>query len=364
MTEPRTRVATIKVGGIGQIKKKELIPFTRQTASMLNAGMSILSSVSTLEEQTSHAGFRIVLRNLRENIESGMPFSDGLRLFPRIFDDMYVNMVAAGEKSGQFAAVLKRLAIMMDASARLLRKVKSAMAYPIVVLSLALVIAAGIITFVVPVFKEMFAGFGSKLPLPTQILVDMSNFIRHNWYYLLGGIGATVFFFKKWLASASGRYKFDHLLLKLPVFGDLTQKVAVARFCRLFAQMLSSGVPILDAMQVVARSMGNKVIEAAILSARSGIEQGNTLSSSLENKPCLPVLMIRMIAAGEKSGRIDEMLESVADTYDDEVETTLATLTSLMEPLLMVFLGVLIGGIVVALFLPIFKLGTVVGGGG
>ena len=362
MAESNTKVTRIHISGVGLIKRKELIPFTRQTASMLNAGMTILSSISTLEEQCVHPGFKQVLKILRQNIEGGMPFSEGLRHFPMIFDAMYVNMVAAGEKSGQFAPVLKRLAIMLDSSARLLRKVKSAMAYPTVVLSMAMLIAGGLVTFVVPVFTSMFADFGAKLPGPTQILVDLSNFIRHDWYYLLAGIAVIVFGFRKWLATAAGRYSFDGFMLKLPVFGNLTQKVAVARFCRLFAQMLTSGVPILDAMDVVAKSMGNKVIEGAILSARSSIEQGDTLSSALEGKPCLPVLMIRMIAAGEKSGRIDEMLESVAQTYDDEVETTLATLTSLMEPFLMVFLGVVIGSIVIAMFLPIFKLGSVVNG--
>jgi len=364
MATPKPRLAQLRVSGISKIKKSELIPFTRQTASMLNAGMSILSAIATLQEQTSHPGFKFVLKTLRDNVESGMPFSEGLRMFPRIFDDMYVNMVAAGEKSGQFAVVLKRLAIMMDASARLMRKVKSAMSYPTVILSLALIIAAGLITFVVPVFKEMFEGFGSKLPGPTQVLVNLSDFARKYWVVIIGTVAIAVFAFRKWLATPAGRLKFDQFLLKLPIFGPLTQKVAVSRFCHLFAQMLNSGVPILDAMQVVAKSMGNKVIEGAILSARSGIEQGNTLSSSLENKPCLPLLMIRMIAAGEKSGRIDEMLESVAETYDDEVEVTLATLTSLMEPFLMVFLGVIIGSIVIAMFLPIFKIGTVVSGGG
>lgn len=363
MANPKPKLAQMRVSGIGQIKKREIIPFTRQMASMLNAGMSILTAISTLQEQTAHPGFKFVLKTIRDNVESGMPFSEGLRVFPKIFDEMYVNMVAAGEKSGQFAIVLKRLAVMMDASARLVRKVKSALTYPCVVLSLALIIAAGLITFVVPVFKEMFAGFGAKLPGPTQMLVDLSDFIRNHWIVLVGVIACSIFALRKWLATPGGRVKFDQFVLKLPVFGPLTQKVAVSRFCHLFAQMLTSGVPILDAMQIVGQSMGNKVIEAAILSARSGVEQGNTLSSSLEGKPCLPVLMIRMIAAGEKSGRIDEMLESVGETYDDEVEVTLATLTSLMEPFLMVFLGVVIGGIVVAMFLPIFKLGTVVSGG-
>ncbi|HRR33387.1 MAG TPA: type II secretion system F family protein [Kiritimatiellia bacterium] len=360
MSEKTPKASPVRISGVSRIIKRELIPFTRQTASMLNAGMSILAAISTLEDQCVNPGFKIVLRTLRENIESGMPFSDGLRHFPQIFDDMYLNMVAAGEKSGQFAPVLKRLAVMLDASARLVRKVKSAMTYPIVVLSMALLIAGALITFVVPIFVEMFEGFGSKLPAPTQFLVNLSDFIRGYWYVLFPAIVVAVIVFRKWKATAAGRYQYDKFVLKMPVFGDLVQKVSVARFSRLFAQMLVSGVPILDAMQVVALSIGNKVIEGSILDARTGIEQGNTLSASLEGKPFLPTLMIRMIAAGEKSGRIDEMLDSVADTYDDEVETTLSALTSLMEPLLMVFLGLIIGSIVVAMYLPIFKLGTVV----
>ena len=360
MSEQKNRTAHPRVTGLGQIKNHELIPFTRQTASMLNAGMSILSSISTLEDQCVHPGFKLILKTLRESVESGLPFSDGLRQFPKVFDDMYVNMVNAGEKSGQFAPVLKRLAFMMDASSRLVRKVKSALTYPTVILSMALLIAAGLVTFVVPIFSQMFAGFGAKLPAPTQFLVDISDFMRKDWVFVIGGSTAAVLGFRKWHATTTGQYQFDRFMLRLPVFGPLTQKVAVARFCRLFAQMLTSGVPILDAMQIVARSMGNKVIEGAILSARAGVEQGNTLSSSLEGKECLPILMIRMIAAGEKSGRIDEMLESVAETYDEEVETMLATLTSLMEPFLMVFLGVVIGGIVIAMFMPIFMLGNVV----
>ena len=359
MSAKTSKIPTLRVSGVKKILKNELIPFTRQTASMLNAGMSILAAVSTLEDQCAHPGFKRVLRVLRESIESGMPFSDGLRHFPQIFDDMYLNMVAAGEGS-QFAPVLRRLAAMLDASARLVRKVKSAMAYPVIVLTIALIIAGALITFVVPVFAEMFEGFGSALPGPTRMLVNMSDFIRKYWYVVFPAIVVIVFAFRKWKASKAGRYQYDALVLRLPVFGELVQKVAIARFSRLFAQMLVSGVPILDAMQVVALSIGNKVIEGSILAAREGIEQGDSLSTSLEGKPYLPTLMVRMIAAGEKSGRIDEMLDSVADTYDDEVESTLAALTSLMEPMLMVFLGIIIGGIVIAMYLPIFKLSTVI----
>lgn len=350
------------VSGVGTIRKKELIPFTRQMASMMNAGLPILTSISTLEEQCQHPGFRQVLRSLRDVIESGTPFSEGLAMFPRIFDSMYVNMVAAGEESGQFALVMKRLAAMMDASARLVRKVKSALTYPVVILSLALIIAFGLITFVVPVFSQMFADFGEQLPLPTRILVVISNFIQGYWYIVLPAVVFLVVAFIKWRKTERGTFQFDRFVLKMPVFGVLVQKVSIARFSRLFAQMLTSGVPILDALQIVAQAMGNKVIEQSLMSARGGIEAGDTLSSSLEGKPFLPILMVRMIAAGEKSGRIDEMLESVANTYDEEVEAMLATLTALMEPFLMVFLGVVIGGIVVAMFLPIFKMGSIVGG--
>ncbi len=358
--QTKTNIKTVKVPGVRHIKKRELIPFTRQTASMLNAGMSILAAITTIMDQSKHPGFKMVMNSLHDSIESGSPFSEGLARFPSVFDEMYVNMVAAGERSGQFADVLRRLAIMLDSSARLVRKVKSAMTYPVVILSLAMLMALGLITFVVPVFKEMFEDFGSELPAMTQMLVNISNFIRSRWYFIVLAVAALIFGFKQWRSSERGRYQFDALMLRLPVFGELILKVAIARFCRLFAQMLSSGVPILDSMQIVGTSLNNKVIEREILAARKDVEQGNSLSMALESRKNLPLLMVRMIAAGERSGRIDEMLENVAETYDDEVETTLATLTSLMEPFLMVLLGVVIGTIVIAMFLPIFKLGTIV----
>lgn len=360
MRRVKTKQTQMAVSGVAKIRKQELIPFTRQTASMINAGMSILTAISTLEDQTANKSFKLVLTHLRQNLESGMPFSEGLAVFPKIFDEMYVNMVMAGEMSGQFAPVLRRLAVMMDSSARLTRKVKSAMTYPTVILSLAFVVSGLLVTFVVPIFAEMFEGFGADLPTPTMFLMNLSNFVNSYWYYILGGALAIVVGFNKWRTTRGGRMILDRAFLNAPVFGPLLQKVSVARFSRLFAQMLLSGVPILDAMEVVAQAIGNTAIERSILQARTGVEQGNTLSDSLEGKPFLPVLMVRMIGAGEKSGRIDEMLDSVADTYDDEVETTLATLTSLMEPALMIILGVMIGGIVISMYLPIFKLGSIV----
>lgn len=351
----------VKVKGAKKIVATDLIPFTRQVAGMLNAGMSILSTFSTLEEQCASPNFKLILQGLLAHIEQGTPVSQAMQSYPQVFNPMYVNMVAAGEKSGQFSAVLARLASLMDSSARLKRKVKSAMTYPTVILCLALGIAMALITFVVPVFAEMFSDFGSELPMPTQVLVNMSEFIIGYWYILFPSFGAAIYLFAQWSKTPKGRRTLDTAKLKVAVFGQLNQKVAISRFCRLFAQMLTSGVPILETMDIVSKSIGNTVIEESIYSARAEVEQGNMLNAALEGKPFLPILMVRMLAAGEKSGRISEMLNSIADTYDDEVETTLGTLTSLMEPFLMIFLGVIIGGIVIAMFLPIFKLGSVVG---
>jgi type IV pilus assembly protein PilC len=351
------------VRGTRRIVNKEIGPFTRQISSMMTSGMSIVTALSALHDQTENPSFRVVLGDLLRTIEGGAPFSDGLLRYPAIFDGLYINMVRAGERSGEFAPTLKRLALMLEASAKLKRKVKSAMMYPLIVMCLALGIAFAIITFVVPVFAGMYADFGGKLPGPTQVLLSLSQFIRGNVFLVIGGGVASVYLFRKWAKTSRGEYLIHARLLRMPVIGVLTQKVAVARFTRLLAQMLRSGVPILEALTLVGKATGNRVIEDAILEARASVEQGGTITSGLENKPCLPKLMIRMVQAGEKSGRLDEMLDNVADTYDDEVETMLSGLTSLMEPLLMVFLGVVIGGIVVALFMPLFKMGELVSGG-
>ena len=348
----------IKVKGAKRLRNKEIIPFTRQLASMLGAGMTILASIQTLGEQSSDPEFKKVLQHLCDVIEGGAPMSNGLTDYPQLFDDMYVNMVIAGEQSGEFAGIMKRLATILQSSSRLKKKVKSAMTYPTVIVSIALLLAAGLIQFVVPVFAEMFSGFGKELPWLTQKLVDVSQFVK-NWWYIIGGIvvGGVVIF-KRWKATHAGHLAFDRFKLKLPVFGILNQKAAIGRFCRLLAQMVAAGVPILKSLEVVAGSLDNFVLENSVLAARKEVEQGNQLSPSLQGKPFMPVLMIRMLAAGEKAGKVEDMLESVADTYDEEVEVMLNTLTSLMEPFLMVFLGVVIGTIVIAMFLPIFSLGS------
>ena len=348
----------LKVKGAKKLVGKELIPFTRQLASMLAAGMTILASIETLREQCADPEFKKVLEHLGEVIEGGSPLSEGLADYPQLFDDMYVNMVVAGEQSGEFAGIMRRLATILGSASRLKKKVKSAMTYPTVIIGIALLMSAGLIQFVVPIFAEMFSGFGKELPALTQFMVNLSDFVKQWWYVIGGVIAVFVFLFRRWKATHAGRLKFDEWMLKLPVFGVLNQKAAIGRFCRLLAQMIAAGVPILRSLEVVAGSLGNYVLENSIMSARMEVEQGNQLSPSLEGKPYMPILMVRMLAAGEKSGKVEDMLESVADSYDEEVEMMLQTLTSLMEPFLMVFLGAIIGTIVLAMFLPIFNLGS------
>ena len=349
----------IRVKRARKLAATQVIPFSRQTASMLGAGMSILSSIMTLEEQCDDPAFKKVLRHLLDVIERGEPLSAGLADFPQLFDDMYVNMVVAGEQSGQFAPVMRRLSIILASASRLRKKVKSAMTYPAVIMSIALLMAAGLIQFVVPVFAEMFSGFGKQLPWLTQKLVDVSNFVKAWWFIVLPVVVASVWLFRRWKNTEFGRRRFDEWMLKMPVFGQLNQKATIGRFCRLLAQMIAAGVPILKSLKVVAGSIGNTVLEQAILAARMEVEQGNQLSPSLEGKPYMPTLMVRMIAAGEKAGKVEDMLDSVADAYEEDVELMLGTLTSLMEPFLMVFLGAVIGTIVLAMFLPIFNLGSI-----
>jgi len=348
----------IKIKGAKKIVQKELVPFTKQLASMNGAGMSILTTMQTLEEQCEQPEFKKVLQHILKSIEGGEPMSKGLAAFPQIFDEMYVNMVLAGEQSGEFAGILKRLAAILQSGSRLRQKVKSAMTYPTVILSIALLMCWGLIQFIVPIFAEMFSGFGKDLPALTQLMVDISDFGKNWWYVIIPCIAGAIYAFKQWKKTERGRYKFDEFMLKMPVFGQLNLKSSIGRFTRLLAQMINAGVPILKSLDVVAGSLGNHVLERSVLLARKEVEQGNQLNTALTGKPYMPVLMIRMIAAGEKAGRMEDMLNSVADAYDEEVETLLSTLTSLMEPFLMVFLGAIIGTVVMAMFMPIFNMGS------
>mgnify|MGYP001559298536 CR=1 FL=1 len=353
-----------RVLGANKIVDKELPSFSRQLAAMLSAGMPIVASLEALEDQAENPNFKTVISRIKKSIENGSAFSEALRQFPSVFNDLYCNMVRGGETGGQLAETIARLAGFLEATAKLKRKVKSAMMYPTIVLCIAITIAIGMIMFIVPVFGEMFSSFGAKLPGATQALLDLSGFLRRWGIFILIGIIALVVSFKKWKATPQGAYAFDQFLLKAPVFGDLNRKVASARFARTFGQLTRSGVLILNALEIVSGATGNKVAGKVITDAKAAVEKGEPLSSAMVNQTVFPLLLVRMLQAGEKTGKVDEMMDSIADFYDDEVETMLSGLTSLLEPLLMVFLGVIIGGIVLCMFLPIFKMGEVVGGGG
>lgn len=369
-TASATETKTVKtdtrrrIPGAKKIVTTVLPSFSRQLSAMLSAGMPIVASLEALEEQTDNQNFKLVIRHIKSNIENGSAFSDSLRQFPSIFDDLYANMVRGGETGGQLAETIGRLAGFLESSARLRKKVKSAMTYPTVVLCLAIGIAAAMITFVVPVFVQMFADFKATLPAPTQFLVNLSNFMRKNGAFVLVGLVVAIILFKKWKSTPAGAYTFDQFVLKTPVFGELTKKVAAARFARTFGQLIRSGVPILSALEIVSGATGNKVAEKVILNARQAVEKGEPLSNAMLNQTVFPPMLVRMLQAGEKTGKIDEMMDSIADFYDGEVENMLSALTSLLEPLLMVFLGTIVGGIVVCMFLPIFKMPSIVAGGG
>ncbi len=351
-----------RIPGAKKIANAILPGFSRQMAAMISAGMPIVGTLTALEEQADNPHFKKVIAEIRGDIENGSSLSDSLRRFPSVFDDLYCNMVRGGEAGGQLAETIGRLSSFLESTARLKRKVKSALMYPTVVLCMALVIATGLIIFVVPVFGDMFSDFGAALPAPTQALLDLSDFIRKNWYIIGAVIGGTVFGFKKWKASEAGSVQFDQFTLRMPVFGELKKKVASARFARTFAQLIKSGVPILTSLDIVSGATGSVVAGRIIIKARDTVEKGDPLSNAFSNQSVFPLVLIRMLQAGEKTGRIDQMMDNIADYFDDEVETMLAGLTSLLEPLLMVFLGIIIGGIVMCMFLPIFKMGEVVGG--
>ncbi|MDI6773806.1 MAG: type II secretion system F family protein [Verrucomicrobiota bacterium] len=349
-----------KVPGAKKIVQKTLPGFSRQLSAMLSAGMPILASLEAMEEQADNPNFKYAIGQIKRNIENGAAFSDALRQFPSVFDDLYRNMVKGGESGGQLPETIARLAGFLESSAKLRRKVKSAMMYPAIVMCLALTIATALVVFVVPIFADMFAGLGGELPGPTRALMNLSNLIRHNGLVVVLLIAGLVIAFKKWKATPTGGFILDRLALRLPVFGDLNKKVASSRFARMFGQLIRSGVPILTAIDIVAGATGNKVAGNIVLSARGCLEKGEPLSNAMLTQTVFPIMLVRMLQAGEKTGKIDEMMDNIANFYDDEVETTLAGLTSLLEPLLMVILGVLIGGIVVCLFLPIFKIGEIV----
>jgi type IV pilus assembly protein PilC len=355
------RGSRARVPGANKIVNELLPGFSRQLSAMLAAGMPIVSALEALEEQSDNRNLAGVIQHVRESIENGAAFSDALRQYPMVFDDLYCNMVRGGETGGQLAETVGRLAGFLESSARLRRKVRSAMMYPTIVFCIATVIAIAMITFIVPVFGDMFADFGAELPGPTRALLNVSTWMRtYGLYVLIVGI-VIVITFNKWKATDSGGLTVDSFALHAPVFGELNQKVIASRFARTFGHLIKSGVPILNALYIVSGATGNKVAAKVVLNARNQVEKGESLSTAMQHQTVFPVMLVRMMQAGEKTGKVDDMMDRIASYYDDEVETMLAGLTSLLEPMLMVFLGVVIGGIVLCMFLPIFKMGEIVG---
>jgi type IV pilus assembly protein PilC len=345
------------------VKETDLVLFTRQLATMIEAGISLVQALTALYEQCDpkrQKNLRFVISDVTARVQGGETFHESIGKHPRVFNRLFVSMVKAGEAGGLLSEILDRLAGFLEASARLRKKIKSAMTYPVIVICIAFLITTFLIVRVVPVFGEIFNDFGAKLPAPTQFLIDVSDFVRSKWYFLILGIGGTIFGLRTFLRSNRGRQLSDRWKLKLPVFGPLIHKICMSRFARTFAQLIRSGVPILEVLDIVGGSSGNHVVETSIKGVVVDVERGDNLSVALSKKKIFPPMMLRMVAAGESTGRIDGMLEKMADFWDEEIEAMLDALTSLIEPMLIVFLGVIVGGIVIAMFLPIFKLNEVV----
>lgn len=344
-----------------KIKLEELTVFTQQIAAMLEAGLPLVSALEALEEQTESPVFQIIIRNVKNEVSAGRSFSDACRDYPRAFPNLFVSMVAAGEASGNLAEILEKTSSYFEDTVKLMKQVKGALVYPAVVIGLAIILVNVLLVFVIPVFADMFKDFGAELPKPTQFLIGLSDFLKSYIIFLIAGLVGVFMLIKRFCATPKGRVLKDKLIIKLPVVGELTRKVNLSRFCRTYAILMRSGVPILKTLDIVASASGNSYVERACKNISNHISAGGQVSDIVAEDPYFPPMIKHMSRAGEQTGNVDGMLVKVADFYDAEVETLVAALTSLMEPLLITFLGVVIGGIVMAMFLPIFQLSSVVG---
>ena len=338
------------------VKQKDVILFCRQFSTMIDAGLPIIQCLDILHSQQENATFKKMLKNVKDSVESGSTLAEALKAYPKHFDDLFINMIHAGETGGILDTILRRLSTYMEKAAKLKAKVKGAMTYPIVTIVIAIVVLAVILIFVIPVFEEMFADFGADLPTATKVVIAMSEFAQSKAGYILVAIILFVFAFRRTYKTEKGRAVIDRSVLRLPVFGDLLRKVAVAKFTRTMGTMLGSGVAILEALDIVGKTAGNKTIEDAIAKVRSGISEGRTMADPLTESGVFPSMVCQMISVGEATGALDAMLGKIADFYDEEVDQAVENLTSLIEPFMLVFLGVTIGGLVVAMYLPIFKM--------
>ena len=361
-TNVRTKPKDITIPGFGGgVDEKEIVIFTRQFATMIDAGLPLVQCLEILASQQENKVFKKALVAIRQSVEGGMTFAAALKQHPKVFTSLYANMVEAGETGGILDTILNRLAAYMEKAMALKGKVKSAMIYPSTIVTVALVVVVFLLVFVIPTFKTMFEGFGAALPLPTEIVLMISNIVRKYFLYAVAVIIAAIVSLRMWYKTPGGKLAIDSFMLKTPVFGLLIRKVAVAKFTRTLGTLISSGVAILDGLDITARTAGNRVVELAVQRTRASIAEGKTISEPLKASGVFPPMVVQMISVGEATGALDTMLGKIADFYDDEVDTAVANLTALLEPMLMVFLGIVIGGVVVAMYLPIFKLVTVVG---
>ena len=352
--EKGKEIAVPKWGG--RVPPQMVAIFTRQFSVMIDAGLPLVQCLEILGGQQEHKVFKKALIQIRQDVESGSNLADAMRKHPKIFNDLYTNMVAAGEAGGILDTILQRLAQYIEKAVKLNAQVKSAMIYPVAVISIAVVVVAVILWKVIPVFAALFKGLGAELPMPTVIVMHLSDFLVDYWW-LIGLVGgATVFFLRRYHDTYKGKRVLDGFLLKVPIFGMLLRKIAVARFCRTLSTLTASGVPILDGLQITARTAGNSVVEDAIMATRKSVEEGKTISEPLGETDVFPAMVVQMIAVGEQTGALDTMLSKIADFYEDEVDVAVAGLMKLLEPLLIAFLGVAIGGIVIAMYMPMFSL--------
>ena len=347
----------------GKVRLEQLVMFTRQLATMVDAGITIVQSLQALAEQTTDKIMRDTVRDISVRVESGESLSEALGKHPRAFNKLYVSMVGAGEKGGLLAEILGRLAVYLENSERLRKKVKTALMYPATVTVVAICITIFLLVRVIPTFKDIYSSFNAKLPGPTLFMIDLSELVRHYLIFMLIGIGAVVWGWFYFIKTPVGRTFWDSRRIKLPIFGPIAHKICLARFTRTLSSLVRSGVPILEVLQIVSQTVGNVIMERAIKTAATDIERGEGISNALGKNPIFPSMIIRMMRAGEQTGNIDNMLERISNYLDEEIENTLSGLMSLVEPLLIVVLGIVIGGMVICMFLPIFNLANIVNGG-
>jgi type IV pilus assembly protein PilC len=343
-----------------KVKLKDIVVFTRQFATMIDAGLPLVQGLDILSRGHDNPAMKGVLSDVKEQVQNGGTLADGMKRHPKVFDDLFTNMVQAGEAGGVLDVILERMADYLEKSDRLRRQIKTAMIYPSVVVMAAIIVTSILLIFVIPTFAELFKGFGAALPAPTRLVIALSNFMTDNWYLIFGTMFGGFWFYKRFASTDRGKEVIHPIALKLPIFGDLIRKVAVARFSRTLSTMVSSGVPILDALAICARTAGNKVVETEITKVRISISEGKTIAEPLQLSSIFPPMVVSMISVGESTGALDAMLGKIADFYDDEVDNAVQGMKQLIEPIMILVLGTLVGGLVVAMYLPIFKLGSVV----